>query len=393
VPWFAVLLFLLVLGTPTAYVGWRLVRPLPSRRARRLAWAAWIAVPVVTLLEPLRWTLGWMPDSTASRALSWSAYFAMGMFSFILTLTVLKDLLWLALRLADRKHRATSTGFLPEDPERRAFLLNAANAGVVGGAVSLGGVGYLEARRRARVIPVEVPIADLPASLDGFTIAQVSDIHVGPTIGRGYLRAIVDAVNDLDADLVAVTGDLVDGSVERLRADVAPLGELKARHGAFFCTGNHEYYSGVDEWLEEVERLGLTTLKNEHRVLEHGGGRLLVAGVHDYRADTQHPDHTCDPKQACDGAPAADFRLLLAHQPRTARRAAGHGYDLQLSGHTHGGQFFPWNFAIHVFESFVAGLYKHEGMWVYVNRGTGYWGPPIRLGPPSEITHLKLVRA
>jgi predicted MPP superfamily phosphohydrolase len=255
-------------------------------------------------------------------------------------------------------------------------------------------VGFVNARRRARVRRVDVPIADLPAPLHGFSIAQISDIHVGATIKRDYLNGIVDAVNDLGADMIAVTGDLVDGSVAQLAPHTAPLSRLSARHGAFFVTGNHEYYSGASDWVDEVRRLGLAVLMNEHVVLQHEGAAVVVAGVTDYSAGHFDPAHRSDPAAAIAGAPRdAGVRLLLAHQPRSAFAAAPAGFDLQLSGHTHGGQFFPWIFLVRLQQPFTAGLHRLGKLWVYISRGTGYWGPPKRLGAPSEITYLRLVPA
>jgi uncharacterized protein len=239
-----------------------------------------------------------------------------------------------------------------------------------------------------------VPIDGLPAALDGFTIAQISDIHVGPTIKRPYLARIVEAVNALGADMVAVTGDLVDGSVRELGPHVAPLATLASRHGTFFVTGNHEYYSGAGPWVVELRRLGLTVLMNEHVVLEHGGAALVIAGVTDHSAQHFDPAQASDPGAAIAGAPAhAGARLLLAHQPRSAEAAEQAGFDLQLSGHTHGGQFLPWNLFVPLQQPFTAGLHRLRRLWIYTSRGTGYWGPPKRLGAPSEITRLRLVPA
>jgi predicted MPP superfamily phosphohydrolase len=253
-------------------------------------------------------------------------------------------------------------------------------------------VGFINARRRAKERSVEIPIADLPASLHGFTIVQISDIHVGPTIKRAYLEAIVDAVNDLGADLIAVTGDLVDGSVHELAQHTQPMARLCARHGAYFVTGNHEYYSGVKTWVAELRRLGMRVLMNEHVVLQHEGVDVVVAGVTDYSAHHYDPEHRSDPHAAIAGAPAsAAVRVLLAHQPRSAPAAEAAGYHLQLSGHTHGGQFFPWNFFVRLQQPFTAGLHRLGSLWVYTSRGTGYWGPPKRLFAPSEITRLTLV--
>jgi hypothetical protein len=255
-------------------------------------------------------------------------------------------------------------------------------------------IGFINARRAARVRTVEVPITGLPRALHGFTIAQISDMHVGPTIKRDYVDAIVDAVNRLEADLIAVTGDLVDGSVAQLAHHTQPMSRLTARHGAYFVTGNHEYYSGARAWIAELRRLGLRVLINEHVVLEHEGEDVVVAGVTDYSAHYYDESHRSDPHGAIAGAPAeAAFKLLLAHQPRSAHSAAQVGFHLQLSGHTHGGQFLPWNFFVRLQQPFTAGLHRLGDLWVYTSRGTGYWGPPKRLGAPSEITQLRLVPA
>jgi predicted MPP superfamily phosphohydrolase len=255
-------------------------------------------------------------------------------------------------------------------------------------------VGLLNARRRARVVNVEVPVRNLPESLRGFTIAQISDVHVGPTIKRRYVDAIVDAVNSLHADVIAVTGDLVDGSVKDLANHTAPFARLSARHGAFFVTGNHEYYSGEPAWTAEFERLGMRVLMNEHVVITHQGSQVVLAGVADYSAHHFDPKQRSDPERAIKNAPVdAGARILLAHQPRSAPAAAAAGFDLQLSGHTHGGQFWPWNLFVRLQQPFTAGLHRLNDLWVYISRGTGYWGPPKRLGAPSEITRLRLVPA
>jgi uncharacterized protein len=234
-----------------------------------------------------------------------------------------------------------------------------------------------------------VPIDGLPAALHGFTIAQISDLHVGPTVKAPYVRAVVERVNALKADAVAITGDLVDGRVRDLAPDVASLADLRSRHGSFFVTGNHEYYSGADEWIALLRQLGLRVLIDEHVVLDHGDARLVMAGVADYGARHFDARHRSDPGAAMAGAPRnAGLRVLLAHQPRSAEAAADAGFDIQLSGHTHGGQFWPWNLLVKLQQPFVAGLHRLRSMWVYTSRGTGYWGPPLRLGAPSEITRL-----
>jgi predicted MPP superfamily phosphohydrolase len=280
-------------------------------------------------------------------------------------------------------------GALPVSDIRR---LSAAAVPLIGIGVTL--LGFLNARRTARVVTVEVPMSNLPVALQGFTIVQISDIHVGPTIRHRYVEGIVEAVNRLKPDLVAITGDLVDGSVPELGAHIEPLSRLVSRHGSFFVTGNHEYYSGVRPWVAELERLGIKVLHNEHVVIERGGAKLVLGGVTDYSAGHFDEAHRSDPGAALAGAPGnAAVRVLLAHQPRSAPAAAEAGFDLQLSGHTHGGQFLPWRFFVRFQQPFTSGLHRLGRMWIYVSRGTGYWGPPKRFGAPSEITEVKLAAA
>jgi uncharacterized protein len=364
-----------------AYIALRLLPALAGLAPAQTALATTLALSAV--LMP--W--GLLARRVRSRRwadrLSWAGLLFMGLFSSLLVLTIARDL---GLLLA---HAVLA--FAPGAFGAHALGRWSA-AGVALAAVSVTLLGLWNARRTAAVVVVEVPIRDLPAGLHGFSIAQISDIHIGPTIKGGYLQAIVDAVNALDADMVAVTGDLVDGSVAELGQHVAPLANLNSRHGTYFVTGNHEYYSGAHAWIAELRRLGVHVLMNEHVVLAHGEASLLVAGVTDYSAHHFDPSHRSDPHAALHEAPDhARIRVLLAHQPRSAAAAALAGFHLQLSGHTHGGQFLPWNFLVRFQQPFTAGLHRLKDLWVYTSRGTGYWGPPKRLGAPSEITHLRFV--
>ncbi|MFC5547397.1 metallophosphoesterase [Massilia aerilata] len=314
-----------------------------------------------------------------SGPLAWAGLLAMGFFSSLLVLTLLRDVILLVIALAGAGSPA-----IKHDSALAVPLL----------ALLVSVIGFVNARRLARVVTVNVPIVNLPEELAGYAIAQISDIHVGPTIKRAYLNAIVNKVNGLKPDAIAVTGDLVDGSVQRLALHTAPLARLAAPDGVFFVTGNHEYYSGAEQWIAEVRRLGLRVLLNEHVIRHRGAASLMIAGVTDYTAQHFNPAHRSDPQQAAAGAPAGvAVKVLLAHQPRSAPAAADAGFDLQLSGHTHGGQFFPWNFFVPLQQPFVAGLNRVRSLWVYTSRGTGYWGPPKRFGAPSEITLVRLVPA
>jgi predicted MPP superfamily phosphohydrolase len=371
------------------YVGLRILPDLPWGTAGVVGGA--MLLVAFTLAIPLAMLARRMPRRRAD-VLAWIGFIAMGAFSYLWVLTVLRDVILIAWEaLAAASPAWAESGVLLSRLER--FRSGSAAAiPIIAAAATL--VGLYNARRRAAVREVAVPVARLPAALHGFTIAQISDVHVGPTIKHGYVERIVRAVNGLDADLIAITGDLVDGSVSHLAAEVAPLALLSARHGVFFVTGNHEYYSGVEGWVAHLRGMGFTVLQNQHAVLDHEGAQVVVAGVTDYSAVHFYPEHKSDPARAAAGAPgAAGLRLLLAHQPRSAFAARDAGFDVQLSGHTHGGQFLPWNWLVRLQQPFTAGLARLGDLWVYTSRGTGYWGPPLRLGAPSEITLLRLVGA
>ncbi len=359
------------------YIGARLLPAMPVPGFVQAVGAAILAASV--LLIPAGLLSYLIRRQPLADRVAWAGLLALGGFSSLLVLTLLRDLVLLGAAVVGADDAALAA--------RSALAVP-----VLAAVVTL--IGFVNARRVARVVEVDVPIDGLPPALHGFTIAQISDIHVGPTIKRRYLDRIVDKVNALGADLVAVTGDLVDGSVRHLAPHTAPLARLQARHGAYFVTGNHEYYSNAHDWIAEVRRLGIRVLMNEHVVLSHQGASLLVAGVADYSAHHFDPSHRSDPHAAIAGAPPhVAVKLLLAHQPRSAPAAADAGFDLQLSGHTHGGQFLPWNFFVPMQQPYIAGLNRLRRLWVYTSRGTGYWGPPKRFGAPSEITRVRLIPA
>ena len=386
-----------------AWVGWRVVPALATVAAFPAGGALFGALLVVSaLLMPLGFVARRVSRGRMTVMLTWLGLLCMGLFSSLFVLTVLRDALLVLVW-------AVSVVFEAAHPMLATLQTDSAIAVPVLGLMATV-IGFWNARRTANVVRVDVPIAGLPAALHGFTVAQISDIHVGPTIRHGYLARIVARVNSLGADMVAITGDLVDGRVADLQKHVAPLADLTSTHGTFFVTGNHEYYSGARDWIAELRRLGATVLMNEHVVLHHDSGHspdtaegapkrvgtapLVLAGVADYGAHHFDKTHRSDPQAALAGAPLnAAMRLLLAHQPRSAQAASDAGFDLQLSGHTHGGQFWPWMHFVKFQQPFTAGLNKLKDLWVYTNSGTGYWGPPKRFGVPSEITHLRLVTA
>jgi len=351
------------------------------------------AVPAAMLAVLLAWSAGMVPlalrrrkgkrtpeEIRRSDMLAWASLTLMGLFSSLFVLTLLRDVAVIVLLLA------RLAGLRVTD-----HWLDLSASGVVVAALLVTLAGFYNARKAPRVKTVDIPLKDLPPALQGFRIAQISDMHVGPTIKRPAMKYVVARINQLQVDVVAITGDLVDGNVYELSRHVAPLAGLRSSHGTFFVTGNHEYYSGVHPWLKYLPSLGVRVLLNEHVIILHKHAPIVIAGVTDFSAASYDTSHRTDVALAITGAPRAAVKVLLAHQPRSATAAEQAGFDLQLSGHTHGGQFLPWNFFVRFQQPFTAGLHRVKDMLVYVSRGTGYWGPPKRLGSPSEITLLRLV--
>jgi uncharacterized protein len=309
--------------------------------------------------------------------LHWATYASLGLFACLLFYTFVADiaiLLW---------------GFAFGPGRIDEYVFGAVGAVVLGTLA----IGTIQAALGPRIYRVQVQLDGLPAALEGFRIVQISDLHLGIIIGRRYAERVVRLANSLAPDAVALTGDFVDGTVDELREAAAPLGQLRAREGTFFITGNHEYYWGVGKWLEEFRRLGLRPLLNEHVVVRRGGEELVLAGVTDTSVGASVPGHDSDPARALRSAPQSAVKVLLAHHPESHVAAAAAGVDLQLSGHTHGGQFFPFSVFVRWKHRYYKGLYRVGTLWLYVNRGTGFWGPPLRFGVPAEITLVELKRA
>jgi len=366
-PFFLVVTALLVGGY--AYVSARLGSSAWERAA--------LAIPfvLVWIVPAIYWTgrrdddrETWL-DAAAHQA----SYLSMAWVSFIFVCALARDFALLVTTRLPAAHEAVARYGIPA-------AIAASLAAMV--------VGALTALRGPRVKEVVVRVPGLYRELEGFRIAQISDLHVGRNIRRAYVERVVERTRALAPDLVALTGDMVDGAVERLGPDVAPLAALAADGRAFFVLGNHDCYSGARDWIACFRRMGARVLLNEHTVIRKRGATLVVGGVVDpaYRE--------ARPAISLDDAPKADFRLLLAHNPKLAPLGARAGFDLQLSGHTHAGQFFPWTLAVHLVHApHVAGLSREGDMWVYVSAGTGTWGPPVRLGTSPEITLIRLAPA
>ncbi|MFE9841072.1 metallophosphoesterase [Streptomyces goshikiensis] len=267
---------------------------------------------------------------------------------------------------------------------RRRFVARVVGGAAVAAAAGTVGYGTYGVMRGPRVKRVTVPLAKLPRAAHGFRIAVVSDVHLGPILGRAHTARIVDTVNRTQPDLIAIVGDLVDGNVHDLGPAAEPLRGLRARHGSYFVTGNHEYFSGAQQWIDHVRELGLTPLENARRPLP----LFDLAGVNDVQGESE--GHGPDFEAALGDRDRSRAAVLLAHQPIVIHDAVRHGVDLQLSGHTHGGQLWPGNYLAELANPTVAGLERYGDTQLYVSRGAGAWGPPVRVGAPSDITVVEL---
>ena len=380
-PFLAFVAVALLLLTGMHYYVWaRLVRDpqLPPGTARL------ITALLATMALVLPATLVLSRTRGAPRPMVWIAFLWMGVVFLLSAFLGLADagraLAWVARKLASPD--------TPADPERRVLLARALAVGVGGVVAGLSAVGVGSALAGLRIKEVLVRIRDLPPALAGLRVVQISDLHIGPLLRKEWVEGVVARVRALKPDLVAITGDLVDGTVDELREHVAPLARLaEAPRGVYFSTGNHEYYSGVDDWLRYLPTLGIRPLANER--VEAAPG-LDVAGIHD---PTGRGRYAPDLPAALDGRDPTRPVVLLAHQPRQFREAARHGVSLTLSGHTHGGQIWPFSWLVALVQPYIAGLHRLGEAQLYVSRGTGFWGPPMRVFAPAEITLLRLFPA
>jgi hypothetical protein len=389
------LVVLAILSGMHGYLWLRLVRDTGVGEPwRRLIGAAFI---VLTLSFPAAMMALRRAPPPLDRLIPMGAFTWLGLAFLLFVATLALELGWLAAKggawLADWLRARPDP---PPDPERRLFVARALAGTAVAATAGVSAFAFRSATGPAEVSEVPVALERLPPALSGLTIAQITDLHVGPTIGERHVRRIVEQVNALRPDVIAVTGDLVDGSVRELGAAVGHLGRLVARHGVYFVTGNHEYYSGVEPWLAELRRLGVRVLRNERIAIGDRGASFDLAGVDDWSARGSRNGHGTDLARALAGRDPERALVLLAHQPRGVGEAVSAGVELQISGHTHGGQIFPFNLAVRAAYPYVKGLYPHEedgrSGQVFVSRGTGYWGPPFRLGSPPEIAKIVLTR-
>jgi hypothetical protein len=331
--------------------------------------ASLFLVPISSRKLPRSW----------SRLIVWPSSVWMGIAFWLVSLLGLTDML---LGLARFVRVASLT------PEEESSV-SAIRATMVASSVAIAGVVALRSGMRPpRHQRVEIELERWPRALDRFRIVQITDIHIGKILGRRFAEHVVGRVNDLAPDLIAVTGDLADGDVRALADEVAPFGRLRAKRGVFFVTGNHDHYSGVVAWVAKAGELGMRTLRNERVEIGEGEAIFDLVGVDDHRGSMVGKGGREDLPKALAGRDVRRPAILLAHDPSTFRQASLLDIDLQISGHTHGGQIWPFGYIVRLAIPFVAGRYSRNESQLYVSRGTGFWGPPMRLFAPAEITEL-----
>jgi predicted MPP superfamily phosphohydrolase len=399
------MLFGLILGTVFALMHWYLWKRLvkDTTRPGRVRRVATVVTVLLALLVVATLMLNREVPPSVAQWFAWPGFIWFAALFYLFLITLLLELPRLALRgwVRRRPLEATATTSTepppapeaPEtprvpDPGRRLFL--ARSLGLVAGAAStsLVGVGMASALGPPDLLRVRVPLRGLDPSLAGFRIAVVADLHLSAIMRRPTTERIVRMINEASPDLVAIVGDLADGSVEHHRDATAPLADLAPREGSFFVTGNHEYFTDPDAWVRELDRLGVHTLRNERTSITQAGASFDLAGVTDVNGRSY--DDAPDYDRALSGRSPDGPVVLLAHQPVQVSEAASRGVDLQLSGHTHGGQMYPFHHVVAAAQPSLAGLSKVDDTWLYVTRGAGAWGPPVRVGSPPDITIIEL---
>jgi uncharacterized protein len=381
------LIFALVIGSIHYYLWVRLVRdsalPAPWRQI-----ATGVIVALATSI-PVAMYFGRGVRFEVAQYISPGPYVWLGMMMLFFFLFVEVEIIKLIAYLFGK---FSGSGPVIADPERRLMLKRVLAGGavfLVGGAAT---AGVIKACGSAVIHRVEIALSRFPKRLKGLKIVQISDLHVGNTAGGKWLTGVVGQVNGLKPDVVAITGDLIDGFVENLEDEIAPLKDLRAPHGVYFVTGNHEYYFKAEQWIAAVEKLGIRVLRNERVEIGEGKDSFYLAGIDDYNSASMLPDHGSDLAGALKGADPQKEVILLAHQPRAIEMASEHKVGLVLAGHTHGGQIWPFTYMVRLQQPYNTGLHQHnDHTQIYINQGTGIWGPPMRIGSHNEITEIKLV--
>jgi hypothetical protein len=382
---------LAVLAGLHVYAWKRLARDVGMPRPWRRGAAVVLLLLAVSL--PAVFLLGRRMDPAHETGAAFFAYLWLGALFYLFLWLAALDLARAVGRLVGRIRREDREEAV--DAGRRLFLARAAAGSAIVGSGTIAVLGHREACE-ILTPEIEVKLPKLPRELSGFKIAQLSDVHLGPLLRERFLEDVVEKTNALAPDLVVITGDLVDAPVERLARSLAPLAKLRARCGIAFVTGNHEYYCGAEEWVGHLRAHGIRVLMNERIEVgdaHPGGATFDLAGVPDFTGGRVLPGHAPDLERALAGRDPERALVFLAHQPRQISLARGRGVGLQLSGHTHGGQLWPFGTLVYLMQPWIAGFHRaDDGTQIYVSRGTGFWGPPMRVGNPPEIAGIVLTR-
>lgn len=386
------LVFAAVLALLTWWLHRRLVRATALPRPWSLAADSVLAA--LWVLAAIGVGSGELFDPSWARGLAFAGWVWLGIAFYIaLGLLVLYAVSGSA-RLVRRARMMRGAGQSEPRPTLEGSPLGArttriATAAIVVVAVGVGAYGVVDAAR-PRVVAVQVPLANLPAEFDGMRVAMISDVHVGPSRGAAFTQRVVDLVNEQKPDLIVIVGDLIDGTIEKVAPDLDPLAQLSAPLGVYGVSGNHEFYADDGgRWLDVWGTLGIEPLRNERVSIARGGASIQLAGIQDYSSPAPYEP---DLPAALAGRDPESFVLLLAHEPRQASQASDLGVDLQLSGHTHGGQMWPINYLVTLQQPSLMGLDRVGNTTLYTTRGAGTWGPPMRVGAPPEVTILELAR-
>lgn len=381
-----ILFYTVIAAVSVLYVGFRVIRPLGlPRLVSTILWVALIFIGFLGIaLNLLNRAGGGLPTETRFPLVTGVMQSCLFLLAFLVFMRDVVTFPWLLV------HRFSSN-VQERTIRKRRILYNIASVVLIFVALFLGVTGHDNAYRIPDVREVEVFLPKLDRRFDGYRIAVLSDLHIGGRAGNQWIKDIVTRTNAIGPDAVVILGDVVDGKPENLYDDVKLLTGLRAPDGTHLVLGNHEYISGYEEWVAAFTEMGLAPLLNEHRVITRNGARLAFAGITDMAQETFKLGPAPSPARAMEGIPDATLRILLAHRPKFARENAALGYDLQLSGHTHGGQMLPGQFVVFLFNKYLAGLYQVGKMSLYVTRGTGHFGnAPVRVFAPSEISLLIL---
>lgn len=376
--------FFLIIATLLIYTYYKANQTIPSHEL--------LMVPYTALLVLVM--IGWVffyhsnPDAVESvwlRSFVWLGSSIMGLWTTFILLSIPVDSVFLVGYLEQMVFHASA-----HHVEVWGKIHQEINYVLLALSFCFVAVGLIRALGTPVVKKITIPIDGMPQELNDVTIIQISDLHVGPTIRYGYVEQVVQLANAANPDFIVVTGDLADAMAESIERHLKPLSRLKARHGVYYVTGNHEYYWGIEGWIDKVKQLGFQPLINENKVIDVNGINILMAGVTDHIGGHYHDSHQPDLKKAMQSDEVTQFKILLAHRPDVCFEAARLGVDLQLSGHTHAGQFFPFNVLLPLAYKYYRRFNQYGSLRIYVNPGTGYWGPANRFGVPAEITLLTL---